>query len=351
MNDFLLFALVSSLCAAITGILLFLLLARRLPSVGERLRIAVPASVLAVAFACLVPFAAAVLRGGTVLPPWTAWLLPFAALLILPACWRSVLNRLPSGSRLFVEQQEETPEDAMNPWGTSDEMDPGRILQPAVPAAAHPEKHHHDPGEGNRNLLADIVLHRRVNQESEVGTAPAEKPSICAESGFVQEEPPAREPFEFVQEEPPACEPLALVPEEPPAREPFGFVQEEPPLDEPEDVPADTAEQPHLAPYQAPAGANLSNLLSFALDARQDGRLQDAVSWFLAILASDPGSAVRDGVFLDLCALLLEAGFAGKAKALLASEYAYGTETGLIQAIRKELERHDSMENIRFPDA
>jgi len=324
-NDFLLFALVSSLCAAITGILLFLLLARRLPSVGERLRIAVPASVLAVAFACLVPFAAAVLRGGTVLPPWTAWLLPFAALLILPACWRSVLNRLPSGSRLFVEQQEETPEDAMNPWGTSDEMDPGRILQPAVPAAAHPEKHHHDPGEGNRNLLADIVLHRRVNQESEVGTAPAEKPSICAESGFVQEEPPAREPF--------------------------GFVQEEPPLDEPEDVPADTAEQPHLAPYQAPAGANLSNLLSFALDARQDGRLQDAVSWFLAILASDPGSAVRDGVFLDLCALLLEAGFAGKAKALLASEYAYGTETGLIQAIRKELERHDSMENIRFPDA
>ncbi len=331
MSDFIVYALISSASAAVAGGILFLLLARKVPDIGDRLRIVLPATLLAIVFACLVPPAVATLRGGTVLPSWSAWLLPLAALFILPAVWRSVLNRLPVNSPLLSEPADEAGADA---W-EAEETGVREHKVPGMPPEAIRDRQRPDDALEDGNLLAEIAM-RHMTQGDRLPSVEKQDPvafivEADGNGGTAVEKdtdsilPVSPEPIEATESQ----EGIDAMP-----------ADELPMRQRPDDRPKEpTTGTLRLEPYPVPYGSRMSELLESALDARQEGRVQEAVSWFLASLSAGPGQSLHDDVLLDLCALLRESGCLEEAVSLLSSDFAIGTETTLMRALRMALVR------------
>ena len=143
--------MVSGTCSLALGAVLFVVLGRTVPQRAGRLRIALPAALLAMAFSWLVPPAAAVARGGTLLPAWSAWLLPVAALVILPSFWRAALGRILPTHPDDSEDSEQTVPDDSGRTVPADAVSFAELASPSDRAVSNSEED---------NLLLQIARSR-----------------------------------------------------------------------------------------------------------------------------------------------------------------------------------------------
>jgi hypothetical protein len=303
--DYLRYGLIALGCCLLLGGASFFALKRWLPKPGDRMGIALPAMLLALAGALLIPPALVVLRGDSVLPAWTAVLLFVVLALALPSFWRSVLNHLPASAGgepadMFAAETVETysATDAAAPFGVAHhDMASDRTLADSAPEAP----------EGAGNLLADIARsradHTRADQTREELT---QLPDDTAFGAVVE-----------------------LLPTEHRAQSEMSYA--EPPVSPPEPLIS-------LVPEPVPPGIPFLRLLDKAWEERACGRPVQAASWFLACLSRNATpQPLRHEILTDLCALLKEHHYEREALALLDADLVAGCAPELRRQIAREL--------------
>lgn len=268
-------------CSLVLGGGLHFLLAGWVPPFRKRLRITVPATLLSFAVALLIPPMIAVSRGMTVLPAWSAWLVPTALFFLLPLFWRAMTTRMGEG-------QEDTPE-----W----------LLPETLETDGHAEP----------NLLADIARGKGYSREMVPLTTELER---------LPEDTPMEGEVMDILPNSVTNDATAL---------PAGNVQSE-------DSTAIPPSPAWFVPQTVPPGIPLARLLDKAWEERAAGRPVQAASWFLTCLARQPTGAVCDEIIMDLCALLKENGYAKEALHLLNMEVCEAGNQELLARIRRELD-------------
>ncbi len=275
------------------------------------------------AFAWLVPPALAVAHGGTLLPAWSAWLLPAAALVILPPFWRSALGRVlparPEGPALTAGE-EATP------------VRGGSAITDTPGSAAEED-----------NLLLQIARSRSEGAAGAQAASLADRPGP-AEAQVVEEEFEIGDTMEVEYnvrhldaDQPDGDRQAASTGMEGQAAS--AGMEGQAAGTSPKVAAPASRSRLHMVPASSPAGMPMSLLLERALAARAANDPQQTVSWFLAALSRNPEPMLRADIVLDLCAALKACGYRREALAVLAVEHAAGTDPAWCERIRAELMR------------
>ena len=300
MADYLRYGLIALGCCLLLGGASFFALKRWLPKPGDRLGIALPAMLLALAGALLIPPALVVLRGDSVLPAWTAVLLFVVLALVLPSFWRSVLNRLPASAG--GEPADMFAADAVEDFSGTETTVPSGVAHHDMASDSTLADSAHEAPEAPGNLLADIARSRADQTRGEL----TQLPDDTAFGAVVE-----------------------LLPTEHRAQSEMSFA--EPPVSPPEPLIS-------LVPEPVPPGIPFLRLLDKAWEERACGRPVQAASWFLACLSrSATPQPLRHEILTDLCALLKEHHYEREALALLDADLVAGCAPELRRQIAREL--------------
>ncbi len=319
MTEYLRYAWIAAGCCLLTGGVLFLLTKRWFPDRRTRLGIALPAVLLSFAGALLVPPAIVVLRGDSLLPTWTAILVPIVLLLLLASFWRSVLNRLPQATEGTTDAQFEAPPTLFQKAPT--QQADGNSAPEAAPSG---------------NLLADIAREREALTElpsdTDFGSVVELLPTEHRETGGAAVSMNARIETASESQSQARTEPV-------PESQSQARTGPVPESQSQAVVPPSGETFIPLVPEPVPPGVPFLRLLDKAWEERAAARPVQAASWFLACLSrSTTPAPLRNEILMDLCALLKEHRYEREALELLSSDVTADCDPALRHRIIHELE-------------